>query len=335
MWTFNNGLYSSIKEIAPVVSGMTIREKQLKIDEMNNIIGTNGKHSRGIQINDSDNPQYLKYMLPDNIKTISFWFKSNTPEEVDMGTPRVLIGQTTANGVDTTTDPYWLCYITRTSEVIKNIVCLKLATPTTVYHCKVNKDVLDGKWHHVVIEFNIEPTPIFNISGMVSRLWVDGIYAETALEEQLNPDGTRIIGPYTGYITPFIFYNSLNPFYFRIGHQDDSGESNALSNCTYDDLITYTKHYDKDTILSWYISNSEPYLPYDYLIEAQDDYDKIPLGPFTYDNMEQFQYFQLFQFTYNRLQGEEGTYLTWDEFDALSALLQESMTWDELEQYKP
>lgn len=195
-------------------------------------------------------PTYIKYQMPSNIKTISFWFKSNSNKEVVFSnTSRVLLSQT----IDGTTDSdYWVCYIGRDGEpyITKNKVSLEVHSGSTAYKCCIDEvNPLDGNWHHVTIELNT--TSIMGLANTVARLWVDEYYTETR-------NGTLD----EGYPSPITFNG-----YLRVGHIDET-ESTALSNCTYDELCIRTAHYDPDEILSWYISNREFYNPYDYSISA-------------------------------------------------------------------
>lgn len=197
---------------------------------------------------------FLRYELPVNPKTVSFWFKSNSNKERDYNvleesTPRYLHVQGGSDGTESL-DPvgnslYLSCVITPNNDskyfdgstYYKNKVGINIRYNNTNHSGYVGEvDALDGKWHFVCVE-NYET---------YFRLHVDDYYTDVSVSDIPYEIGTYLFLGNNGYMP--------------------GPQNTDISNCTYDDLCIRTKTYDNDEVHSWYFSDREFYNPYDYSV---------------------------------------------------------------------
>jgi hypothetical protein len=205
-------------------------------------------------IDGTRNSTFLRYKLPVNPKTVSFWFKSNSNKERDYNileesTPRYLYVQGDSDGTESL-DPagnslYLSCVITADNDskyfdgtnYHKNKVGINIRYNNSNHSTYIGEvDALDGKWHFVCVENY----------GTYFRLHVDDYYSDIATSDIPYEIGNYLLLGNNGYMP--------------------GPQNTDISNCTYDDLCVRTKTYDKDQVHSWYFSDREFYNPYDYSV---------------------------------------------------------------------
>jgi len=182
-------------------------------------------------------------------KTFSLWVKSNSSKVVD----GINIPRTIAKQIDTLgTYPYWTLYVENTNTtdtlpgtataILAGSAVLKVNWSGVSMLCTVpisgsSYNILDGNWHHIVLEFGV--TSYVN-TNTVCRIWVDDSYGESL---DISTNST-------------IFKGQL-----RIGFDSDTS---SAGNFSMDDMRIDNKIYSKDDIKRRYLANVEYLNPFAY-----------------------------------------------------------------------
>jgi hypothetical protein len=178
---------------------------------------------------------------PYSVRTWSAWVKSTSNKVVDnsdSGNIRTLFFQ--ENMAATTY--YWQLIVAPTNSSYGHTAGTAALVTGGLggAHCNVpNINIIDGKWHHITVEHGVTG---MNGTGVVTRLWVDGQYAETTN-----------LSAYTDY--PACFNGKL-----YLGHR----KGDIGCNFIFDELRVDPRNYHPDNIRHRYLSDTEYYNPFNY-----------------------------------------------------------------------